>query len=204
MEYPQYTPATADLLPLSDEELAGLDDILASLPSDGAMNIEAMDGYLTGLLLSPVDVATLPGGAWLPLIWGGDGEGNLPFASGKQRKKTVLLLLRHLHSIACLLRDRPAGWEPIFSVAEQGEEELADAEDWCTGFMLAVDLAPEAWAPRFESPALAEVLHPIVLLGGDEAQLSEADRALLADPASRDALSRSVPDTVLALYTSKT
>lgn len=203
MEYPQYNPAS-DLLPLSDDELGALDDTLAALPSDAAMNIEAMDGYLTGLLLSPVDLTGLPGKTWLPLIWGGDGPEQQPFASGKQRKKLVLLVLRHLHSIACQLRQRPEGWEPVFSVAEQDGQELADAEDWCTGFMLAVDLDGEAWAPRFESPALAEVLRPIVLLGGDETQFEADDRALLADPISRDALSRSVPEAVLALHAGKT
>ena len=48
MQYPQYNPAS-DNRPLSDEELEDLDDLLAALPTDGAMNIEALDGYLAGL-----------------------------------------------------------------------------------------------------------------------------------------------------------
>lgn len=201
MEYPQYNPKS-DNLPLSDDELMALDDALAALPADAALNIEAMDGYLSALLLSPQALAELPGAAWLPLVWGGDGtDGNAPFASGKQRKKLTLLVLRHLHSLACQWRDAPQAWEPIFSVAEQEDgEELTDAEDWCAGFMLGVELAAEAWAPLFEDPVLGEVLRPIVLLGGDESQFGEAERALLADPVQRDALSRSVPDVVLALY----
>lgn len=200
MEYPQYNPKS-DNLPLSDEELMALDEALAALPADAALNIEALDGYLSALLLSPQPLNELPGAAWLPLVWGGDGaDGLAPFASGKQRKKLTLLVLRHLHSLACQWRDAPQAWEPIFSVAEQEDgEELADAEDWCIGFMMGVDLAAEAWAPLFDDPALGEVLRPIVLLGGDESQLDPADRERLEDPVERDALSRSVPEVVLAL-----
>jgi len=200
MEYPSYNPAS-DYLPLSDEELSTLDDMLSRLPSDAAMNIEALDGYLTALLLSPQPLAGLPGATWLPEVWGGDGaDGIAPFVSGKQKKRVMMLVLRHVHSIAVQLKNRPDAWEPIFSIAvdEQGAE-LTDAEDWCIGFMMGVDLAAEAWAPLFDDPALGEVLRPIVLLGGDESQLDPADRERLEDPVERDALSRSVPEVVLAL-----
>ncbi|QPF75531.1 UPF0149 family protein [Roseateles sp. DAIF2] len=202
MEYPRYNPAS-DNLPLSDDELNQLDDLLAALPSDAALNIEALDGYLVALLLSPTPLPELPGAAWLPTVWGGDGaDGQAPFASGKQRKKLSLLVLRHLHGIACQLRDRPEGWEPIFSVAEQEEgEELVDAEDWCTGFMLAVDLAAEAWTPLFERDKTAAALAPIALLGGDESGLAPEERARLGDLQWRDALSREVPEGVLTLWT---
>lgn len=203
MEYPSYNPSS-DNLPLTDEELEGLDRQLNALPGDAAMNIEALDGYLTGLLLSPRPLADLPGRDWLPAVWGGDGDEGAPFASGKQRKKLVLLVLRHLHSIACLLRDRPDGWQPIFSIAEQADgEELTDAEDWCIGFMQAADLDSEGWAPRFEDPVLAEVLKPIVSLGGDESLLDDEAREQLADIVARDGLSRSVPDAVLALWSTR-
>ena len=207
MEYPKYNPVS-DNLPLSDEELATLDDMLTKLPTDAAMNIEAMDGYLAGLLLSPLPLSELDGADWLPVVWGGDGDDidegakpeNFPFASGKQRKRVTLLVLRHLRSIAWQWEAKPASWEPIFSVAEHDEVDLIDAEEWAIGFLTAVDLAPEAWQPLFDDAETAALLAPIALLGGDETQLSDADRARLADPQQRDAISRSVLDAVLALY----
>lgn len=201
MQYPQYQPAS-DNRPLSDEELDELDGLLAELPTEAGMNIEALDGYLAGLLLAPRPLAGLPGSAWLPQIWGGDGADPLPFRSGKQRKKAVLLVLRHLQSIAMSWAHQPQAWEPIFSMADGEDEdtEYADAEDWAAGFLMAANLDPEGWGPRFEAPALAALLEPIVLLGSDPAELAEADRARLADAAGRDALSRAIPDKVLALH----
>jgi uncharacterized protein len=198
VDYPQYDPRSANS-PLSDDELQGLDALLLALPADGAMNIEGMDGYLTALLVGPLLLTTLPTADWLPLVWGGDGEGTAPFPSGQKRKRSTVLVLRHLQNIACVLRDQPEAWEPIFSVAEDGARELADAQDWCRGFLQAVDLAPQAWQTLFDDPTLASALLPVVLLGGDAAELSGADLARLADPEVVDQLSRTVADTVLLL-----
>ena len=111
---PAYSPAS-DLLPLSDAELELLDELLAELPE--AMNVEALDGYLSALLLAPQPLARLPGEAWLPPIWGqAEGEPD-PFASGKQRKKLQLLVLRHARALDTQLRS-PA-WQPLFGVFEQ-------------------------------------------------------------------------------------
>lgn len=200
MQYPQYNPAS-DNRPLSDEELNDLDELLADLPADSALNIEALDGYLAGLLLTPGrQLADLAGADWLPVIWGGDGaegsDGNAPFASGKQRKKVIMLALRHLQSIAIAWAERPQAWEPIFSFADGEDEdtEYADAEDWAVGFLMAVDLAPDAWAPLFDTPPTAELLAPIAALGGPDGALAEGTAE------ARDAASRSIPDAMLALW----
>jgi uncharacterized protein len=202
VDYPDYNP-NIDNPPLSDAELDALDTLLQGLPVDNAMNIEGMDGYLTALLVGPPLLQQLKSADWLPAVWGGDGEGALPFASQKQRKRTALLVLRHLHGIARQLRMTPNAWEPVFSVAEvdggDAQRDLVDAEDWCIGFLFAVALAPEAWAPLFDDPVFGPALVPIALLGGDESGLSEADVTRLADPAARDELSRAVVDGVLRL-----
>ena len=200
MQYPQYNPAS-DNRPLSDDELNDLDELLAALPTDAAMNVEALDGYLAGLLLSPGrPLAEMPGADWLPLIWGGDGEPDpAPFASGKQRKKVVMLVLRHLQSIATAWAQHPQGWEPIFSFADGEDEdtEYADAEDWAAGFLMAVDLEPEAWAPLFDAAGTAPLLAPIAALGSEDGGLAEATAA------DRDEASRSIPDAMLALWANR-
>ena len=202
MHYPDYKPGL-ESPPLSDEDLQALDEQLAALPGDGAMNIEQLDGYLTALLLAPTPAAALPGAAWLPAIWGGDGDGDapdFPFASGKQKKRVIVMVLRHLHALDRQIHHHPDAWEPIFSVAETEDgDELADAEDWCIGFLQATTLDPEGWGALFDDAVLGPLLLPVALLGGDEADLSAADAERLADPMHRDALTRSLPEAVLAL-----
>lgn len=197
MQYPHYNPES-DNRPLSDEELDDLDELLAALPADAAMNIEALDGYLAVLLLTPGrPLAELPGEAWLPFVWGGDGDPDpAPFASGKQRKKVVMGVLRHLQSIATAWAQRPQAWEPIFSFADGEDEdtEYADAEDWAAGFLTAVALAPDAWTPWFDGGETAPLLAPIAALGSPDGALAEGSAE------DRDAASRQIPDAMLALW----
>ncbi|MFT3817531.1 MAG: UPF0149 family protein [Rubrivivax sp.] len=192
MQYPDYRPSI-DSPPLSDDELQALDELLGALPGDVAMNVEMLDGYLSALLLAPTPVAARRGAEWLPAVWGGDGEGDAPFTSGKQKKRAIVLVLRHLHAIDQALQRDPEHWEPVFSVAE-GEDgrEWADAEDWCIGFLQATAQDPDGWGQWFDDPALGPLLTPIGLLGGEDADGP-------ADPEQRDALSRALPDAVLAL-----
>ena len=214
MQYPAYDPASPDT-PLTPQELDELDELLSRLPAETAMNVEAMDGYVTALLLAPTPLSQVPTVQWLPPVWGGDAAAddvstgdsasantNAPFTSGRQRKKVIVMVLRHVQSIACrLLRaDAPEdAWEPIFSVAEVENRELADAEDWCVGFLQGVALDPERWSPVFDDPELGPLLTPIALLGGDDSGLGEEDRERLADPEHRDALSRAAADAVAML-----
>jgi uncharacterized protein len=188
VQYPDYNPALQSA-PLDDAELDALDTLLQALPADNAMNIEALDGYLSALAVGPWP-AFPRSAVWMPAIWGGDGDGDgpAPFASEKQRKRTALLVLRHLHAIDRALQGPPEQWEPVVSVAETDGAELVDAEDWCAGFLAAVALDPAVWERVFEDPLLA----PLARLGG------EGD-ALDLDDATRDQLSRAAIDAVQTL-----
>lgn len=201
MDYPRYDPRSP-LTPLSGVELEALDRLLQALPADGAMTLDGLDGYLTALLVGPAAVlAEWPTADWLPLVWGGDGalgpDAAAPFASKRQRKATVVQLLRHLRHLSQQLAEAPADWEPIFSIAEQGAQEWADARDWCAGFLQAVDLWPSAWDPVWADPLLGPALAPLLHLGGG-LDGSGPDSSL-DDPARCDELSRRVPDAVLQL-----
>ena len=208
MDYPSYDPKSPNT-PLTEEELASLDDLLTNLPSDGSMTLDGMDGFLTALLVGPSPIGTTSD--WLPLIWGGDQEPPpAPFASNQKRKRTTVLVLRHLRSIEAALSGPPDAWEPVFSVAElpgtQGEE-LADATDWCMGFLAATDLAPEAWAPLQADPEVGPGLATIAWLGGDVEVAADAEDhpsdEELDDPQVRDQLSRAATEVVLKLWARK-
>ncbi|MDE2564870.1 MAG: UPF0149 family protein [Burkholderiales bacterium] len=204
MDYPAYDPGSA-VTPLTAAELAALEALLEALPGDGAMPLDGLDGYLTALVAGPrALLAGRPSAEWLPVVWGGDGEPGTadPFASRRQRKATVVQLLRHLRHLQHQLTEAPDDWEPIFSIAQQGEREWADARDWCAGFLQAVDLQPSLWAPLWDDPALGPALVPLLVLGGG---LDGAlDGVVPAPPGEDDLercdeLSRAVPDAVLRL-----
>ena len=203
MDYPSYDPQSPNT-PLTEDELATFDDLLTNLPSDGAMTLDGMDGYLTALLVGPVPLSTLNSADWLPAVWGGDQEpAPVPFRSNQQRKRSTVLVLRHLRAIEAALADTPEAWEPVFSVAElpgtQGEE-LADATDWCLGFLAATDLAPDAWAALQSDPEIGPGLATIAMLGGDVEEGGAEDAEDLDDPQVRDQLSRVAADVVLKLH----
>jgi uncharacterized protein len=211
MDYPAYDPKSPNT-PLTQEELSSLDHLLTELPADGTMTLDGMDGYLTALLVGPPLFDTVPSSQWLPVIWGGDAEpAPAPFASNQKRKRTTVQVLRHLRSIEAALTSAPEAWEPVFSVAEvpgsQGEE-LADASDWCAGFLTAADRSPQAWAPLFADPELGPALAPIAWLGGDTEVGADAegrpDGDELDDPQVRDRLSRAAAEAVLALWARRT
>jgi uncharacterized protein len=207
MDYPSYDPKSPNT-PLTEDELASLDELLNTLPSDAAMTLDAMDGYLTALLVGPSPVGN--SSEWLPAIWGGDQEpAPAPFQSNQKRKRTTVLVLRHLRSIEAALSGPPDAWEPVFSVAEvpgTHGEELADATDWCMGFLAAMDQAPQGWAPLNDDPEIGPGLATIAFLGGDiEAppESGEDDDEDLDDPQVRDQLSRAATEVVLKLWARK-
>jgi uncharacterized protein len=198
VQYPTYDPQSP-VTPLAPEEIAALDMLLQRLPADGAMSLDGFDGFLSAFAMGPAALRALPTAEWLPLIWGGDTEGAdnaAPFTTKRQRKNTVLFALRHLRHISQVLQVTPDDWEPIFSIAEQGPDEWADAREWCMGFLQAVDLLPSAWDGLWNAPEVA----PLLTLGGGLDGVAQPDSdADLDDPATCDELSRAVPDAVLHL-----
>ena len=203
MDYPRYDPASP-VKPLSPAELDALDRLLQALPVDAAMTLDGADGFLTALQVGPPELlATLPTADWLPWVWGGDGalgnEESTPFNSKRQRKDSVVQLLRHLRHLGAQLADAPDDWEPVFSIAEQGPSEWADARDWCAGFLQAVDLLPSAWEAAWDDPELGPALAPLLVLGGGLADAPTINEDDSDDLAAVDALSRAVPEAVLAL-----
>lgn len=202
MNYPCYDPQSP-VTPLTAAELDGLDQLLQALPAESVITLDGLDGYLTALLASPGQpLASLPTATWLPAVWGGDPDGGdqvaAPFASKRQRKATVVLVLRHLRHLSEQLTRTPQRWEPIFSIAANGAQEWVDARDWCAGFLQAVDLQPQAWSAVWRDPVLGLALAPLVRLGGG-LDAAAAPSEELADAAVFDPLSRSVPDAVLML-----
>lgn len=114
-------------LPLSDEELQELDNILLEdIQSDEAMTIDMMDGFMHALAIGPTTVSPAE---WLPHIWGSDGP--MPdIQSVDQLNHILSLVMRHFNGIIAGLESDPPEvfpfW-PFFSA--DAANEMDENED---------------------------------------------------------------------------
>jgi uncharacterized protein len=158
--------------PLSDAEIDELDAFLMSdATSDECMDIITLDGFLTALVIGPELVAP---SVWLPLVWGETSEP--VFESKEQAERIISLLLRRMNTISSMFGENSSGFEPLPYEREVRGTRLWLADDWCFGFMRAIDLSHEAWEPLFNDKTNLVLLVPILMLGTEQG-LDQIDAA---------------------------
>ena len=131
-------------------DLEALDAYLSSDDSpDDCMMLSDMDGFLHGVICSPV---MIPSEEWMPVALGADPV-DVP--------EWVLNDITDLYmGIAQGLVADPPVVEPIFWQAREGH---VIAMDWCEGFMDAVALRPKEWLRLTESGADGHLVTPIMV-----------------------------------------
>jgi len=163
--------------PLSDAEIGELDAFLISeATSDECMDLVTLDGFLTALVVGPRLVAP---SLWLPVVWGATSEP--VFESKHQAERIISLLLRRMNMITSMFGENGGGFEPLIYEREVKGAPLWLADDWCFGFMRAMELDDGAWDPLFDDKTNRVLLVPILMLGTQEG-LDQIDAA--EDPAS--------------------
>lgn len=161
--------------PLSNEEIDELNAFLMSEATpDDCMDIVTLDGFLTALVIGP---ELVPPSVWLPLVWGGEKEP--VFESSSQAKRIIGILMRRFNDISRMFGEEATGFEPLLYTREADGETKWIGEDWCVGFMEAVDLSFDDWQPLFDDKPGCALLAPILTLG-TEVGWKELDAA--ADP----------------------
>lgn len=131
-------------------DLEALDAYLSSDDSpDDCMMLSDMDGFLHGVICSPV---MIPSQEWMPVALGTDPV-DVP--------EWVLNDITDLYmGIAQGLVADPPIVEPIFWHAREGH---VIAMDWCEGFMQAVALRPKEWLRLTESGTDGHLVAPIMV-----------------------------------------
>ncbi len=178
--------------------MEALDNFLMSdATSSEVMMLDQLDGYLTALASGP----SLPKpDEWMPRVWGPGASDTPKFANDAQRETITDLLTRHLNATVWSLNQELESFEPIFdlNVYQGDEHEYLDGESWAHGYMTGIELQRDTWQKLFAARHASEVLRPIYLLGSPD--ITEEEEALVETPAQREALSKTIPTSVTAIY----
>ncbi|WP_366656566.1 UPF0149 family protein [Fodinicurvata sp. EGI_FJ10296] len=174
-------PAGPNAGQASETELEDLADFLMSdrAPPD-CMGLSDLDGFLTALVIGPSPVEPQ---AWLPIVWG-DEEPS--FADRAEAEKMIRVIMQRFEEIATMLRESPEDHSPILIEDSDGEILY---EHWAGGFLAAVSLQPDAWAPLFEDEEAISLMLPLIVAGGEEG----AESIGLA-PEAEETLKREMPE----------
>ncbi len=128
-------------------------DILAELMETKAipnmgMNLEALDGFLTAVVLSPEPI---PFEEWEPVVWG-DGDPNL---TASERSQGQELLQIHHQSVTQRVEldsdEIPEELTPLMWLPQEVDfenaqiDELEVGADWARGFFTGVGLRESRW-----------------------------------------------------------
>lgn len=130
-----------------------------------AMSPLELDGYLTGILVTP-QAAPIRPSAWMARLWGDDD----PIFEDEAQINTVLgavmlhynTLLRDIErSLKRLETDRIVDYRPLFLSGDQKPTHDA-VRAWVRGFWKAMALAPETWSGLVEDERTKIIIEPFV------------------------------------------
>ena len=144
--------------PLSDQELDRLGAFLERVVDGDIPNIEAFDGFITGLAVCP---ELIQPSEFLSVIQRGrNKDGDLVFAAIAEAEQFMGLVMRHWNDVnAALGRD-----EPHMPVLLENEEGINPCNDWAKGFYRATRLRTEIWADMLDDEKRGGGMIPILAL----------------------------------------
>ena len=127
---------------------------------DCAMQREAIDVYMTALVIGPASVSP---SEWLKYLWDADGRQSPNWDSLEQANYVLALLMKNWNAIAAR-RMADAPHEPFI---EPLNEAFA-GRDWAEGFLVGAELGDDAWAPLIDSRRSNELFMSIYALVDDD------------------------------------
>lgn len=174
---------------LDEGQIERLADLLdeRAVPFKG-FNLEALDGFLTALAVSP---SLVPPSEWQPLVWGGREP---TWSDRDEALQVQQLLLGHWNMCAARVRhgedDLPDHLAPLMWLPEDpelDEEALTEDEldvgcDWAHGFLTAVMLREAEWDRWLDDHEwIEEIFDALDRLASGEA-INPEDPTLPAEP----------------------
>jgi uncharacterized protein len=129
------------------------------------MSLLELDGYLTGIVVTPQMAAIRPS-AWLARLWGDDelvfeDESQITTAFGAVMVHYNTLLRDIDRGLKRMEADRVVDYRPLF--LSGGQKPAHDAvREWVRGFWKAMTLAPETWSALVDDERTRAVIAPFV------------------------------------------
>lgn len=149
---------------ISENDYDFVDSTLAKYGNEYSIqDCSELDGFLTAIVSGP---GMIMPSTWMPAIWGGeDLSPEWETAEEFQRFAEVVMAMMNRSSV--VLMEAPEQYEALFSEVEVDGELNLIVTDWCYGYMLAVEMQPQAWITMPESVGMH--FGRIALFGSDEA-----------------------------------
>jgi uncharacterized protein len=139
--------------------------LLSPQPPQISMSPLELDGYLTGIIVTP-QAASIRPSAWIARLWGDDA----PIFEDEAQIEAVLgavmihynTLLRDIdRSLERMEADRIVDYRPLFRSGDQKPTHDA-VRAWVRGFWKAMALAPETWSALVEDERTNIIIVPFV------------------------------------------
>ena len=164
--------------------LRRLDDALADLPLEEPMLLTELDGFLTGISVSP---EAIPPAEWLQSVWGSDDSGVAAFDDPLDVQWFAdAVMARHAEIARDLARGK---LRPIFDVDERNGDVLWEL--WIDGFAEAMALRPDGWdavanGDDPDAAAALESLSTLIAIARNESPLDSVEINAFENRATTD------------------
>ena len=130
-----------------------------------AMSPLELDGYLTGIIVTPQPTPILPD-AWITRLWGEDGP---IFDDEVQIKAVLATVIKDYNALVTeidrgverLEVDNIVAYRPLFQ-ASDAKPAHDNVRTWVRGFWQAMTLAPETWSKLAEDERAQILIRPFV------------------------------------------
>ncbi len=167
--------------PISDAELDELDAFLMSEATpEECMDIAMMDGFFTALAIGP---STLMPSQWLPVLWGEAEADEMVWESTEQMQHILGIVMHYYNDHIQDLQEGIDEYEPLIYTREHEGQTIPIIDEWCMGFVRAIELDPEGWQPLVKTIPEGDgaLLTPIFLYGTEEGWEELENNTELAD-----------------------
>jgi uncharacterized protein len=143
---------------LSDNDYEILDSVLSRVVGGKILNLEALDGFLTALVVCP---DLVPPSEFIPVITSGEtADGDLVFESPKEAEAFFGILMRYWNEINGTFQSGDF-YMPYLIEDEHGN---VHGNDWAKGFQEGTRLRYETWAEIIHDEERGGPFIPILAL----------------------------------------